>query len=217
MIKDSINGFFMALADSVPGVSGGTVAFILGFYDQFIGSIHDLAFGNLVKKKQAFAYLIKLGIGWLIGMALAVVLLASLFEGHIYIISSLFIDFIIGAIPLIIKEEKMTLKRQTLQKIISCLLGIILVALITYSNGKTRNSAMNLNQFSFSLAIQLFFIGMIAISAMFLPGISGSTILLIFGAYMPIMSAVKNVLSLHFEAIPNICFFVLGMVLLHFL
>ena len=34
MIKEMINGFFMALADSVPGVSGGTVAFILGFYDQ---------------------------------------------------------------------------------------------------------------------------------------------------------------------------------------
>lgn len=210
MIKDSINGFFMALADSVPGVSGGTVAFILGFYDQFIGSIHDLAFGNLIKKKKAFTYLIKLGIGWLIGMALAVVLLASLFEGHIYMISSLFIGFIIGAIPLIIKEEKITLKKHTLQKIISCLLGIVLVALITYSNGKIRSSSMNLNQFSLSLAIQLFFIGMIAISAMFLPGISGSTILLIFGAYMPIMSAIKNVLSFHFEAIPNICFFVLG-------
>lgn len=210
MIKEGINGFFMALADSVPGVSGGTVAFILGFYDQFIGSIHDLAFGNLAKKKCAFIYLIKLGIGWLIGMALAVILLASLFESHIYVISSLFIGFIIGAIPLIIREEKMSLKKQTFKKIISCFFGIVLVALITYSNGKIRSTSMNLNQFSLSLAIQLFFIGMIAISAMFLPGISGSTILLIFGAYMPIMSVVKNVLSLHFEAIPNICFFVLG-------
>ena len=37
-----IRGFCMALADSVPGVSGGTIAFLLGFYDQFIGSIDDL-------------------------------------------------------------------------------------------------------------------------------------------------------------------------------
>ena len=37
MIKEAIGGFCMALADSVPGVSGGTVAFIMGFYDQFIG------------------------------------------------------------------------------------------------------------------------------------------------------------------------------------
>ena len=41
MIKEAISGFCMALADSVPGVSGGTVAFIMGFYDQFIGATHD--------------------------------------------------------------------------------------------------------------------------------------------------------------------------------
>ena len=46
-----VQGFCMALADSVPGVSGGTVAFILGFYDRFIGSINDFVFGNMEKKK----------------------------------------------------------------------------------------------------------------------------------------------------------------------
>ena len=60
MIKEAIGGFCMALADSVPGVSGGTVAFIMGFYDQFIGSVHDLAFGKMEDKKKAIAYLIKL-------------------------------------------------------------------------------------------------------------------------------------------------------------
>ena len=53
MLREGINGFCMALADSVPGVSGGTVAFIMGFYDRFIGSIHDLAFGKMKKKKTA--------------------------------------------------------------------------------------------------------------------------------------------------------------------
>ena len=47
MIRTMINGFCMALADSVPGVSGGTVALIMGFYDQFIGLVHDLAFGKM--------------------------------------------------------------------------------------------------------------------------------------------------------------------------
>ena len=42
MIINFFNGFLMALADSVPGVSGGTVAFILGFYDKFIASLDDL-------------------------------------------------------------------------------------------------------------------------------------------------------------------------------
>lgn len=51
MIKEGINGFCMALADSVPGVSGGTVAFIMGFYDNFINSIHNIVFGKLNEKK----------------------------------------------------------------------------------------------------------------------------------------------------------------------
>ena len=46
MLRDGINGFCMALADSVPGVSGGTVAFIMGFYDRFIGSIDALTSGG---------------------------------------------------------------------------------------------------------------------------------------------------------------------------
>ena len=52
MLKEGINGFCMALADSVPGVSGGTVAFIMGFYDRFIGSIHNLAFGKMKEKRK---------------------------------------------------------------------------------------------------------------------------------------------------------------------
>lgn len=71
MLKEGIGGFCMALADSVPGVSGGTVAFIMGFYDRFIGSIHDFVFGNMDKKKEALKFLVKLGIGWLAGMILA--------------------------------------------------------------------------------------------------------------------------------------------------
>ena len=55
MIKEAISGFCMALADSVPGVSGGTVAFIMGFYDQFIGATHDLAFGKMAEKKRRWA------------------------------------------------------------------------------------------------------------------------------------------------------------------
>ena len=72
MLKEGINGFCMALADSVPGVSGGTVAFIMGFYDKFISSIHNLVFGKMEEKKGSVGYLAKLGAGWAAGMVLAV-------------------------------------------------------------------------------------------------------------------------------------------------
>ena len=53
IIMNLINGFCMALADSVPGVSGGTIAFLLGFYDKFIGSLDDLFRGKMEQKKTA--------------------------------------------------------------------------------------------------------------------------------------------------------------------
>lgn len=209
MLKEGINGFSMALADSVPGVSGGTVAFIMGFYDQFIGSIHDLAFGKMKEKKPALRYLAKLGAGWAVGMALAVVVLSALFESHIYVVSSLFIGFIAGAIPLIIKEEQESF-REIGKGILFCLLGILLVAGITWANGRSGGASMDLGQFSVGLGVELFFIGMIAISAMFLPGISGSTLLLVFGAYIPVITAVKGVLSLDLSYIPCLMFFGCG-------
>lgn len=52
MLRLFINGVCMALADSVPGVSGGTIAFILGFYDKFIGSINDLIYERGKKEKK---------------------------------------------------------------------------------------------------------------------------------------------------------------------
>lgn len=212
MLREGMNGFCMALADSVPGVSGGTVAFILGFYDRFIGSINDFVFGNMEKKKASFSYLVKLGIGWMTGMVLAVLLLSSLFESHIYTVSSLFMGFIAGSIPLIIREEKESFggSRNILKGIGFCIAGILVVAGIAWLNGKTGVASMDLGQFHIGTGIRLFFIGMIAISAMFLPGISGSTLLLIFGAYIPVITAVRGLLGMDFSYLPLLMFFGFG-------
>lgn len=201
MIKESINGFCMALADSVPGVSGGTIAFIMGFYDRFIGSIHNLVFGKMDEKKTAFRYLIRLGIGWIIGMGLAAFLLSSLFESHIYTVSSLFIGFIAGSIPVVIREEDTVFRKPQKGFVFLCI-GIFLVVLITWLNGKIGMSSVNLENISLALALKLFLVGMIAISAMFLPGISGSTLLLIFGMYIPVINGIKSLLSLNFSCFP---------------
>ncbi len=131
-IVNIIQGFSMALADSVPGVSGGTIAFILGFYDKFINSLNALISKN-GDKKDAIKFLIKLGIGWLIGMASASLILSNLFDTHIYQISSLFIGFIIFAIPLIVKQEKENLKGKY-KWLIFTVIGITIVSVITYLN-----------------------------------------------------------------------------------
>lgn len=209
MFKDGINGFCMALADSVPGVSGGTIAFAMGFYDKFIGGVHDLAFGKMKEKKTAAAYLARLGAGWVTGMIMAVILLSALFESHIYVVSSLFFGFVLGAVPLVVEEEVEGL-REAPHGFIFSLIGLAVVVGITVANGKSGTAAMDLAQFSVPVAVKLFFIGMAAIAAMFLPGISGSTLLLIFGAYIPVIMAVKGVLTLDFSYIPCLMFFGCG-------
>ncbi len=202
-----INGFCMALADSVPGVSGGTIAFLMGFYDQFITSIDDLLTGNMEKKKTALTFLIKLGIGWVIGFISAVLILTSVFESHIYAISSLFIGFIIFAIPIVAQEEKECLI-QNKKYALFALLGAAIVAAITYFNPVSGGEGgMNFENFSVGLGVYVFFAGMIAISAMVLPGISGSTLLLIMGIYLPIINGIKNILHFDFSSfLPIVCF-----------
>ena len=209
---NGFRGFCMALADSVPGVSGGTIAFILGFYDKFINSLDDLAFGDIEKKKKAFFFLIKLAIGWVIGMILAVLVLTNLFESHIYQVSSVFIGFILFSIPLIVKEEKESLKGKY-YNIIFMIIGILIVALITYFNPISGESnVVDISNLNFGLALYIFVAAMIAISAMVLPGISGSTLLLIFGLYIPIISAIKEFLHLNFSYLPALIVFGFGVI-----
>lgn len=210
LIMNFIQGFCMALADSVPGVSGGTIAFLLGFYDKFISSLDDLFRGSLEAKKTALTFLIKLGIGWVIGFGISATILSSLFNTQIYAMSSLFIGFIVFAIPIVIYEEKDTLKNNY-KNIIFTILGIALVVgitILTSSNGQ----GINITNLNIGTIIYVFIAAAIAISAMVLPGISGSTLLLIFGLYIPIMSAIKEFLHLNFSYLPILIVFGLGVI-----
>lgn len=211
-VKDYIvnffNGFMMALADSVPGVSGGTIAFLLGFYDQFINSLNYLLTKNTNHRKSGIRFLFKLGIGWIVGMISSILVLTNVFETHIYKVSSLFLGFIILSIPIIINEEKESIKGKYLN-IIFTIIGIALVFLISYYN-TSQVSQINLNNLSFGTSIYIFLVGMIAISAMILPGISGSTLLLIFGLYLPIINGIKNLLQFNFSSFFGLFIFALG-------
>lgn len=142
-------------------------------------------------------------------MIVATLILTSLFETHIYQVSSLFLGFILSSIPLIIKEEKDCLKGKY-KNIIFTILGILLVSLITYFNPVSNGNVVNITNLNLGLIIYIFLSAMIAISAMVLPGISGSTLLLIFGLYIPIMNAIKEFIHLNFSYFPVLVVFGLG-------
>lgn len=212
MIINFIRGFCMALADSVPGVSGGTIAFLLGFYDKFIQSLNDVFAGNKAERLEAVKFLAKLLVGWLVGFCSAVLVLTSVFESHIYAISSLFLGFIIVAIPYVIAEEKETIKGKWAH-LIFVLIGIAVVVIISLLNPVSgKGISIDAGSLNFGLIVYVFIAAAVAITAMILPGISGSTLLLIFGLYVPVISAIKEVLHFNFEYVPVLIVFGLGII-----
>lgn len=208
MIIKLFQGFCMALADSVPGVSGGTVAFILGFYEPFIGALHALFGKDPVARKSAFVYLIKLGIGWVTGLVASILVLSRMFEQNIYFLSSLFLGLTLASIPFIVLEEQKNIVGKW-KNIPFFLFGMALVCCLTafrassISSGAVDYLNLQLMQYGY-----LFLSGALAISAMVLPGVSGSSLLLIMGVYIPTVNAVHSLLCLDFSAVPGL--FALG-------
>ena len=202
----------MALADSVPGVSGGTIAFLLGFYDRFIDSLDDLFHGKKNDRLEAIRFLAKLAIGWIVGFGMSAAVLTSFFDSHIYEVSSLFMGFIVFAIPVVALEEKRSLQGRwgNLAFTVAGIALVVAVTLLNPASGAGVNVAIE--HLDFGLVAYVFFAAMIAISAMVLPGISGSTLLLIFGLYVPIMGAVRSVMGFDFAYAPILGVFVLGVV-----
>lgn len=208
-IWNMIQGFCMAMADAVPGVSGGTIAFVMGFYDRFIESLDNIITGNKEERKRAFIFLVKLGAGWVIGFVCTVLALGRVFDSHIYELCSLFIGLSFFAVPIIVHDEWQAIKGKYMHFIFA-IIGVAVVALITYLNQRLARGSMDISSLNFINGIYVFIVAAIAISAMVLPGISGSTMLLIFGIYVPIMSAIRGFLHLEFKYFPILFIFGLG-------
>ena len=204
-IKTAVCGFFMALADSVPGVSGGTVAFFAGEYDNFIGSFGNIVGKDSVRRKQSLRFLIRLGIGWVLGMGLSVALLSELFHTHIYAVSSLFLGLVAASIPLVAFEEKETLRSCRPWHSLLLLAGAGAVVALSLLHISVSTETLSL-----SSALYVFISGALAISAMVLPGISGSTLLLAFGLYVPIITGIKQLMTFDFAALPMLVLFGFG-------
>lgn len=208
-IWNMIQGLCMAMADAVPGVSGGTIAFVMGFYDRFIESLDNIITGNKEERKRAFIFLLKLGAGWVIGFVCTVLALGRVFDSHIYELCSLFIGLSFFAVPIIVHDEWQTIKGKYVHFIFA-IIGVAVVALITYLNQRLARGSMDISSLNFINGIYVFIVAAIAISAMVLPGISGSTMLLIFGIYVSIMSAIRGFLHLEFKYFPILFIFGLG-------
>lgn len=181
-------GFCMGAADVVPGVSGGTMAFILGIYQQLIEAIKsfDLAWlqglsrlqGNIIFKRPHFSFLIPLGIGIISALIFftRVISLPTLIFTHPEAVYGLFFGLILGSVWILLAHAD-TLKPVN---IVALLAGLVSGALVfNLVPVQTPESSWF-----------VFLSGALAICAMILPGISGSFILLILNKYSYIFNAI---------------------------
>lgn len=212
MLMTAFHGLCMAVADSVPGVSGGTIAFILGFYDRFLDALHGLFRGDTAVRRKSFLYLVKLGLGWGIGMGVCALLLSGLFTRYIYDMSSLFLGLTVASLPFILVAERPAL-RGGLRHLPFTALGLVLVVGLTaLRSGSGPMGSLDFAQLPPLQLLYLFLTGAVAITAMVLPGISGSTILLIAGAYLPAIQAIRRFLSLQLDVLPGLVALGLGVI-----
>lgn len=178
----------MGAADAVPGVSGGTIAFISGIYEELISTISNINFSLLrtFKKEGFFAFWKQLNGNFLIALLTGIIisfvsfmrLAKYLIEYHPVLIWSFFFGLIIASIYFVARQIK---KWQ-----LSTIIGLILGTIVAFYISTLPSSAGSTDP------IFLTFAGAIAICAMILPGISGSFILLVLGAYKTLSDAVHD-------------------------
>ena len=188
-IMVAVKGACMGAADVIPGVSGGTIAFITGIYDQLIGSINSIN-GTAVKlffsgKFKEFwkhingNFLLSLFCGIIISVLSLAGLMQYLLEHHPIQTWAFFFGLIVASSIFILRG----IEGWNLKSVIFLILGVILgIVVCTLSPTQTPDALWF-----------IFLSGAIAICAMILPGISGSFILLILGKYKYIMGTITGV------------------------
>jgi putative membrane protein len=202
----------MAMADSVPGVSGSTIALVMGFYPVFISAVHNFFHSKGQERKDAAKFLVKLGCGWLLGMGSCVLVIKALFTAHAYAMSSLFIGLTLGAIFLLVAQGKEYICDWK-HSLLWILLGFLAAVLSASQSWLIGSASVQLDTLSVSGALYLIFSGLIAIWAMLLPGVSGATMLLTLGVYLPVMTGVRAMLYLDFTSVPGLLCLFTGMLL----
>ena len=186
-----LRGMAMGIAEIIPGVSGGTIAFITGIYKRLLNSITSingtfikmLLKGNIVSAFNQIDgfFLVRLISGMGLGIVLGVFGVSYMLESYPEVIWGLFFGLILASIPYMFTQLKGKITSYLLQFIIGAIIAFGVTILVP-AQGSTS-------------LVYIFFGGTIAICALVLPGISGSFILLLLGLYSVVIPTLKSFLS----------------------
>ena len=212
-----IKGMCMGIADIVPGVSGGTIAIITGVYEELLKTINKFDFKilkelkngkiKIVWKTYNLNFLFFLGFGILLSIVILSHFILILLKDHPVALWSLFLGLISSSIIFLFKTTSKLNFRNSKYfipfQLYFLIIGIFIALYIqTLSSGKIEVNSL-----------YLFFCGMVSITAMLLPGVSGAYILVLLGAYETMLTTLKEVSKLNSDYFLNFISFALGALL----
>jgi putative membrane protein len=180
LVKDFLNGIALGIVEIIPGVSGGTIAIILGFYFELIETINH--FTKNIRKNLRFA--IPLLLGMITGIILFSSLIKFLLNNYSFPTMLFFIGLITGIIPHIYKKTKEE-HRLKLTNIVLIAAPFILLIVLSFikKEASVSNYEEIINNIGIPYMIFIFIAGILAATALIIPGISGSFVLLLLGIY----------------------------------
>ena len=186
IIIDILKGMVIGVANIIPGVSGGTMAVSMGIYDKIVKIVGNAFYSIFKDFKNTVKFLLPIGIGAVLGILLFSKLIKYCLEFYQMQTVFVFLGLILGTVPLIFENANKNgfKKRYIIPGIITFVLMISLFFI--------QKSADVVFTNNFSSMAMLFFYGVIAAGTMIIPGISGSFVLMLLGAYLPILTLVDG-------------------------
>lgn len=183
-----LKGFALGIANVIPGVSGGTIAVILGIYEKLIDILSNLK----TKLKENFKYLLFLAIGLILAIGLFSNAVTFCLKNYPFATILFFIGFIIGGIPPLLNKVK---SKIDIKSVICFIIAFTVVMLMAFITPDTMNKSLDI--INIKTLIILFLIGVLGAASMVLPGISGSFVLMLIGYYEPIMNSISEFTKLN--------------------
>jgi putative membrane protein len=183
-----LKGMAIGIADSVPGVSGGTIAVISGIYERLLGALRScnpMALKVLYQQGlKAFwrgidgSFLVTLLLGILTSLMMMANTVLYLLDNHFMLVMAFFMGLVLASCLLLYRE----MGSFSITKAILFVIGFVLTVLTAVINPAAGSTSL----------LYLFFCGAIAICAMILPGISGAFILILLGVYQYVLDALRS-------------------------
>lgn len=191
-IRNIVNGILMGVANVIPGVSGGTIAVVLGFYDRLMECITV----NFKVIKRNLPFLIPLAIGIVIGVVGLSKLMEILFAKFPQQTYFAFIGIILGSLPAIFTKARLSTSKINGISWIGFIAALGIMVFLALFNGDANSGSILYTTLTPESFIVCMLAMAIAVATMIIPGISGSMILIVMNMYQTIYFEVLNNLNI---------------------